>query len=155
MQPKASTTPDGRRSLAPSRVVTLPSGLGDLPVNTPGRVTAQGADDNFQWQGRTAHLFTYCVTPPKQDAKYADVRACFKARRFGDEGDSEGNQYVGEGFNVFASGKNGWRIDRVKGRAEQRSGEAVDWSPGADEEHGNPATVSVNAGWNGAGLSAS
>ncbi|MGH8973852.1 MAG: hypothetical protein ACRD0C_11700, partial [Acidimicrobiia bacterium] len=101
------------------------------------------------------NLFVYRVRPPDRDGEYADVKACFKARRFDNERDAQGRQYVGEGFKVFASGKDGWRLDRVKGRAEQPSGDAVDWAPTADEEHGNPATVTVSAGWNGSGLSSS
>ncbi len=93
--------------------------------------------------------------PSENDAKKADLKGCFGARRFDDETDQDGNGYVGEGFSVFAIGKDGHRLHRVKGRAEQPAGEAIDWSPGADAEHGNPATVSVSAGWNGFGLSSS
>lgn len=137
------------------RVATLPSGLGSVPVNVPHEFSARAADDDFEWQGQTTNLFVYCVRPSDQDARYAYLKACFKARRFDQEADTAGRQYVGEGFKVFASGRDGWRLDRVKGRAEQPSAKAVDWAPTADEEHGNAATVTVSAGWNGSGMSSS
>ncbi|MGH8998992.1 MAG: hypothetical protein ACRDY7_06325 [Acidimicrobiia bacterium] len=137
------------------RVVTLPSNLASVPLDMPPGFSAQAADGDFHWQGRTTNLFVYCVRPAERDRKKVDLKACFKARRFDEERDEQGHEYVGEGFKVFASGKDGWRLDRVKGRAEQPSGRAVDWGPSADEEHGNPSTVTVSAGWNGFGMSAS
>ncbi|HEY3239895.1 MAG TPA: hypothetical protein VGL92_10055 [Acidimicrobiia bacterium] len=126
-----------------------------MPVDAPGRFSAQGMEDGFGWQGRTTHLLSYCVFPSKHDAKMADIKGCFSARRFDEDGDQDGNGYVGEGFRVFAQGKDGYRLHRVKGRAEQPAGEAVNWSPGSDADHGNPSTVTVSAGWNGSGLSTS
>jgi hypothetical protein len=161
----ASLDPDAARGLDdPSwipppgsiRVATLPSGLGALPVSAPGVFSAQEASgDAFAWRGHTTLFFGYCVMPPSSDRKYLDLKGCFKVRRLDDERDLAGHQYFGEGFDVFADGKNGWHLDRVKGRAEQPEGDAVDWAPGADAPHGTPAQVTVNAGWNGSGLSAS
>lgn len=155
--PRDSTTAGGRWIPPPGsvRLATLPSGLPSVPVDTVGPFTAQMSEEGFGWRGRTTHLFSYCVYPSENDAKKADFKGCFGARRFDDETDQDGKGYVGEGFSVFAIGKDGYRLHRVKGRAEQPAGEAVDWSPGADAEHGNAATVSVSAGWGGFGLSSS
>jgi hypothetical protein len=137
------------------RIATLPPGLGSLPVGASGLVAPQEASgDGFSWKGATTTFFTYCVSPSQEDAKSVDMRGCFRVRRFDAERDVGGNQYFGEGFNVFASGKNGWRLQRVKGRAEQPRGQSVDWAPGADESRGDPTQITVSAGWNGSGMSA-
>jgi hypothetical protein len=137
------------------RIATLPSGLGALPANATGLVAAQEASgDGFSWKGTTTTFFTYCVSPSPEDAKSVDMRGCFRVRRFDSERDVGGNEYFGEGFNVFAAGKNGWKLQRVKGRSEQRNGQSVDWAPGADESRGDPTQITVSAGWNGSGMQA-